>query len=96
MLTVAITADGFYNDYSSINKTFSYDGAIALYEYIEEYALSSGEKNFLINPNDWAIEWSEYSSKDDAVSCLGYDSWEQLSDDVATFEFETGVLVCDY
>lgn len=84
---------GDFLEYKMIRDKFSYDGAMALYEYIDDYCDSTNEP---ICPNDWAIEWSEYPSKDDAVSCLGYDSWEQLSDDVATFEFETGVLVSDY
>ncbi len=50
----------------------------------------------LINPNDWAIEWTEFKSKEEAASDLGFDSWEQLDEDSATYEFEGGVLVADY
>ena len=96
MLVTILTADEFYNDYSSINKKFSYDGAMALYEYIEEYALSSGEENFLMNPNDWAIEWTEYTTKEEAVSDLGYSNWDELDEHHETHEFDGGVLVCDY
>ena len=92
MVTVELTASEFYNDYKMINK-FSYAGAMALFEYIEEYAESVDGP---INPNDWAIEWTEFKSKEEAASDLGFDSWEQLDEDRATYEFEGGVLVADY
>ncbi len=93
MVTVEITAGEFYNDYKMIQDKFSYAGAMALFEYIEEYTESRNEP---INPNDWAIEWTEFKSKDEAVSDLGFDSWGKLDEDRATYEFEGGVLVADY
>lgn len=82
---------GDFLEYKMIRDKFSYDGAMALYEYIDEYC-----------DNDWAavlqalIEWSEYPSKDEAVSDLDYSNWEELDEQRGTYEFDGGVLVCDY
>jgi len=97
MLVTKLTKEDFIKENARENERFSIAGAGALYDYIDELYSSTDENGLsLVNTYDICLEWFEYTTKDEAVSDLDYSNWDELDEQRGTYEFDGGVLVCDY
>ena len=96
-------ANWIYNS-DSYKNNFSYEGANALQEYLEELSEDIGE-NIEFDPIAWCCEYSEYEDFDgfqhDTGSNLsvGYpdiEDLEELKDNTTVIEFDGGIIVQDF
>lgn len=102
MITTTVTVDDFrqwlktsdsYKDY------FSYEGAGALFEYLEDLSEQLDE-NFDYDPIAWCCEYSEY--KDLKEACKQYDEevyfseGQALEDYTEVITFDNGIIVKNF
>ena len=87
------------NDYKN---NFTYEGANALQQYLEELSDDIGE-NIDFDPVAWCCEYSEYKNYASAYAELGdgtiTDTEEQkqfIDDRTMTYEFDGGLIVQDF
>lgn len=86
----------------SYKNNFSFQGANALQEYLEEYSNEASE-NVDWDPIAWCCEYSEYKSYKDAYDNIGDGTItdldeikEYIDDNTMTFEFDGGIIVQDF
>lgn len=86
----------------SYQNNFSYDGANALQDYLEEMSVDIGE-NIEFDPIAWCCEYSEYESYEEAYKELGDGSITDpeemkqfIDDNTMTYEFDGGIIVQDF
>lgn len=92
-----ITESDFAND-PTIRESFSYRGAIALFEYLEEI------ENIEFDPVAFRCEFTEYADYDelaevywDLKECeTDDDKREWLLDRTMVIEFDGGVIIADF
>jgi hypothetical protein len=84
-------------------KTFSYDGRVALFDYIEDYEQSCGtELDF--DPVALRCEFTEYTDIKNAYEIYQLDDedlteldmMEYLQDRTQVIEFKTGIILQDF
>lgn len=81
-------------------NNFSYEGANALQEYLEELSDDLGE-NIEFDPIAWCCEYSEYEDIQDFINSAGYDkedykTIEDLEDRTQVIEFDGGIIIQDF
>jgi len=87
---------------------FTWAGANALQEYLEEMTEETGE-NIEFDPVAWCCEFSEYESYEDFQSDTGYtrdgvtykgyddiNDLDELRDNTTVIEFDGGIIVQDF
>jgi hypothetical protein len=76
-------------------RGFSYNGARALYEYLEEIDEYSDE---YFDPIAYSIAWTEYSDLSIVAHEYGeeYGDLDYLSQETMTIEFEGGIIVLNF
>lgn len=92
----------------SYKHNFSFEGAKALQEYLEQLSDELGE-DFEFDPIAWCCEYSEYKDFDefqhetgytkDGVEHKGYEninSLDELKDNTTVIEFDGGIIVRDF
>lgn len=86
----------------SYKNNFTFEGAKALQEYLEQLSEDIGE-NIEFDPVAWCCEYSEYKDWQDAYEQLGdgsiTDKNEQkqfIDERTQTYEFEGGLIVQDF
>lgn len=75
--------DLFYDLKRMDRANFSYDGAIALMEYLEEIATDTGEP-IEYDPIAFCCDWAEYENIAEYNAAYGteFDSWENADEHV--------------
>lgn len=83
-------------------NNFSFEGANALQEYLEQLSDDIGE-NIEFDPIAWCVEYSEYKDWQEAYEQYGdgtiTDKDEQkefIYENTATYEFDGGIIVQDF
>lgn len=90
-------------------NNFSYDGANALQEYLEDLSDDLGE-NIEFDPIAWCCEFTEYANYEDFQHDTGYtdkdgiqhngyeniNSLEDLMENTTVIEFDGGIIVQDF
>ena len=80
-------------------NNFSYEGANALQEYLEDLSNDLGE-NIEFDPIAWCCEFSEYKDFDEFQHDSGgypdIKDLEQLKDNAVVIEFDGGIIVQDF
>ena len=81
-------------------NNFSFEGANALQEYLEELSDDLGE-NIEFDPIAWCCEYSEYEDIQDFINSTGYDkedykTIEDLEARTQVIEFDGGIIVQDF
>lgn len=69
MITQAVTFSDWWNwlqSSESYKNNFSYDGAQAVFDYMEEYSESTESEADNFDPIAWCVEFTEYDSVKDA------------------------------
>lgn len=99
-----------YNDLKAMGRTnFSYEGANALQEYLEELSYDIGE-NIDYDPIAFCCEYSEYADALDCVEDCQYDcdfedihesdreehALEYLKDNTLVIEFSGGIIIANF
>lgn len=92
----------------SYKNNFSFEGAKALQEYLEDLSDDIGE-NIEFDPIAWCVEYSEYKDFEQFQSDTGYvvgneshsgypdiADLEQLKDSTTVIEFDGGIIVQDF
>ena len=84
----------------SYKNNFSYEGAIALFDYLDQLSEDIGE-NIEYDPIAWCIEYSEYENMKEFWNDSGYPkneypTPESLQDDTEVIEFDGGIIVRDF
>ena len=104
-MKTTITINDFINN-EQLNNTFSYDGLVALFDYLEDFERDCGnELDF--DPVALRCEFTEYNSIKDAYETYMPESkladyatelemMEYLQDNTQVIEFETGVILQDF
>ena len=91
-------AHWIYNS-NSYKNNFSFEGANALQEYLEELSDDIGE-NIEFDPIAWCCEYSEYENYDEFQHASGgYSSikdLEELKDNTTVIEFDGGIIIQDF
>lgn len=80
MITIEATANDFWNwlqSSGSYQTNFSYDGAKALFEYLEDI---SDSENIDFDPVAWCCEFSEYTDLEDLLKDFPDSDYEDLED----------------
>lgn len=93
--------DGYKNN-------FSYEGAIALFDYLDQLSDDIGE-NIEYDPICWCVEYSEYKDFEefqndksyikDGKQVNGYEdinNLDELRDNTEVIEFDSGIIVRDF
>lgn len=92
----------FTND-AQLTSAFSYDGLVALFDYLEDYERDCGiELDF--DPVALRCEFTEYNTIKDAYenyqpedeSLTELEMLEYLQDNTQVIEFETGIILQDF
>ena len=93
----------------SYSNNFTFEGAQALQQYIEQLSDDMGE-NIDFDPIAWCCEYSEYENYDDfqqsngytladGIEHKGYDninSLDELKDTTQVIEFDGGIIIQDF
>ena len=92
----------------SYQNQFTYDGANALQEYLEDLS-DDIDEDIEFDPIAWCVEWSEYKDFDTFQSDTGYtqngqkhvgypeiESLDDLKDNTTVIEFDGGIIVQDF
>lgn len=107
-MNVYISASDFYHDWNMIKENFSYSGAMALYEWIDELNQDIGTPDAIVNPNDYAIEFSEYKTDEivDYANSMNDDTVREfttvasainwLNEQTQVIEFDGGIIVAGF
>lgn len=106
-----VSSDDLYHDLKSMDRdNFSYDGAKALMEYLEQLSDDCGD-NIEYDPIGFCCEYSEYETigmladdYPDAPQADDYDDpddWEEelydwLNDRTTVIEFDNGIIIQDF
>lgn len=88
---------------SSYKDNFSYNGAVALQEYLDQLSDDTGE-NIEFDPIAWCVEYSEYEDVDDFNDQYFGEEYkkgseytlETLQDSTTVIEFDGGIVVQDF
>lgn len=104
-MSIITTLDNgeFYNwlkRSDNYKNNFSYDGANALQEYLEDLSDDIGE-NIEFDPIAWCCEYSEYEDIEDFINSTGYDkedykTIEDLEASTQVIEFDGGIIIQDF
>lgn len=82
----------------SYKNSFSYDGANALQEYLDELSEDIGE-DIEYDPIAWCVEYSEYKNIKEFNNDAGYIedvTIDGLKDSTTVIEFDGGLIVQDF
>ena len=83
------STDGYKNN-------FSYDGACALQEYLDELSEDIGE-DIEFDPIAWCVEFSEYKSiKEIKENYIDIKNLDDLRDHTQVIEFDGGLVIQDF
>lgn len=75
------------------NNGFSYDGAVALYEYLEELEYQD-DQDYVLDPVGLRCEFSEYKNIIEVMDDYDHlDNYQQVLENTVVIEYETGILV---
>lgn len=80
MIIIEATANDFWNwlqSSDSYKHNFSYDGAHALFNYLEEM---SSDENLEFDPVSWCCEYAEYTDLEDLLNDFSDSDYEDLED----------------
>lgn len=78
-------------------RGFSYNGAVTLFNYLEELEDDLGEQ-IEFDPIALSSEWYEYKTLEEIAHDFGeeYGDLDYLSQSTTIIEFETGILVLNF
>jgi len=77
-------------------KSFSYNGATALYNYLEEWELGSSQ-HVEFDPVAIRCDFSEYESLDEIKeNYIDIKTMEDLQDNTTVIEFDGGIIIQNY
>lgn len=86
-----------YHDLKEMGRdNFSYDGAMALMEYLEQLSEDIGE-NIEYDPIAFCCDFAEYSSlkefNEEYNSADPFDSWDEVAENTTVIEFGNGAAI---
>lgn len=92
-----IHSSELYHDLKSMGRdNFSYDGANALQEYLEQLSEDMGE-NIEYDPIALCCEYSEYSSLEEFNEAYNssspFDSWDEVAENTTVIRFGQGAAI---
>lgn len=104
-----ITFTEFCDEFAELNREdqFTYGGKKALFEYLEDYEIQSGE-TLELDVVALCCEYSEYSTAKEAAENYGFEPENEDEDEVETeafnfleyrttvIEFDGGVIILDF
>lgn len=73
---------------------FSYNGAKALFEFMEDLSHRIGQ-NIEFDPIAWRCDFAEYQSVEEAARDLGMNA-DELEENAIIIEFDGGVIVQNF
>lgn len=78
-------------------KGFSYNGAVALFNYLEELEDDLGEE-IEFDPIAFATEWCEYKTLEEIAHDFGeeYGDLDYLSQSTTIIEFKDGIILLNF
>jgi len=80
----------------SYKNNFSWEGANALQEYLEDMSNDIGE-NISFDPVAWCCEFSEYKDFNDwSQNGIDIKDLDELKDSTTVIEFDGGIIVQDF
>jgi hypothetical protein len=99
---LTISLNDFVNC-EALTNAFSYDGLVAMFDYIEDYEQSCG-RELEFDPIALRCEFSQYTTiveaygnyEDDGEDLTELEMIEWLQDRTRVIEFETGVILQDF
>jgi hypothetical protein len=110
-MTKTINFSDFCDSFSDTYKNnFTYEGKRALFDYLEEYEESTGEK-IELDTVALCCEYSEYASAIDCIKEKQYDheidendteakqeekALEYLNDHTQVITFDSGIIIADF
>lgn len=101
-MKTTITLNDFVNCEALVNN-FSYEGLVAMFNYIEDYEQSCGA-TIEFDPIALRCEFSEYTTiseaygnyEDNGEDLTELEMFEWLQDRTQVIEFETGIILQDF
>ncbi len=99
-LTQTITnSSQLFHDLKAMGRdNFTYNGAVALQEYLEELSEDIGDIDY--DPIAFCCEWSEYGGlvdfNEQYNSSDPFDTWDEVRENTTVIEFAGGFIVGDF
>lgn len=102
-MAITITTTTHVNDFidwlvqsDSYKNSFSYEGAIALSEYLDELS-DELESPLEYDPEAWCMEFTEYSNLEEIQGQYpDIQTLDDLRDNTQVIEFDNGIIIQDF
>lgn len=98
MIVKTVTFNDFYNEFKAYDRldNFSYEGLVALYEYLENLYEDLGE-TYELDVIELCCEFTEYESFEELqVDYPSIEDFDDLHNYTPVIEFDGGVIIVDF